>query len=187
MAQKTTDSGLTAPGIHIGGWGFLHGERPGIYEPVVEVLALIAEGPGGGPRLHDEVVGLVEQLPVEGGVGVEVERFAACASDEARHQPPAGYHVDFGQFLGNPQRVYDGQRVPQEHDLDALGDTGKDCGLQVHDRAQGEGVAVVLVEHDPVEPHLFRVESFIEVGVVQVAASDRIELGSWVCRSSWPA
>ena len=79
--------------------GLLNRQRPGVHIAVVKVLALITEGTRGGPGLDDELVGLVEEFTVESGVGVVGELLGAGTPHEARHQPPARNHVDFGKFL----------------------------------------------------------------------------------------
>ena len=145
--------------------------RPGVDVAVVVVLALPAEGAGIGPGLDDEVVGLLVALPVVGRLGVVRERFAAGAADPAGDQAAFGDHVDLGERLGEPERVFpDRQDVAEQADLDVVGDAGKDRGLDVDHRTHAERRGVVLVEHDPVEAGVFRGDRFIEIAVVEVGA-----------------
>ena len=63
--------------------GLLLGQHPGVHKPVVVVLPLVAERAGSRPGLDYEVMGLIEQLTVEGGVGVVEQR----SLPEPRTQP----------------------------------------------------------------------------------------------------
>ena len=163
------------PGDPDGRMRRLVGARPGVHVAVLVMVSFPAEGSLARPGVDDEVVGFLEPLPVVGRGGVVGDAFAARAADPAGDQAPAGNHVDGGQVLGQPQRVVpDGQDVPEQHDLRALRDAGEDRGLEVHHLAHAERRRVVLVQHEPVEPHLLGVELLVEVAVVEVRAEPRV-------------
>ena len=69
------------------------------------VLALVPKRARIGPSLDDDIVGLVEPLPVIDWVSVGGDAFLADASDEAADDPASGEDVDHGDFFGDPERV----------------------------------------------------------------------------------
>ena len=139
------------------------------------MLTLPAERAGGGPGLDDEVVRLLEALPVEGGLGVVRDALAAAAADPAGDQPTLGDHVDLGQRLGQPEGVLpDRQDVAEQDDLGLRGDAGEDRRLDVHHAAHAERRRVMLVEHQRVEAHLLGVDFLVEVAVVEPRADVRV-------------
>ena len=72
-----------------------------------------------------------------------------------------------GQFFGQPYRIVEyGQWVAQEHDLGALGDAGQDGSLKIHGRPQARWGVVMLIEHQSIKAHLFRIFVFVEVLVI---------------------
>ena len=91
---------------------------PAVHVAQLGVLAVEGEHVRVGPRLHDQVVGLVVllagqrgDLPV-GEVGVH-----RGAHREARHQPAAAQAVEHGELLGHPvRRVVQGDRIADHAD-----------------------------------------------------------------------
>src|SRR5262249_39655646 len=89
--------------------------------------------------------------------------------------------------LDQPQGIVpDGDDVPQQHDLGLVGDAGQDGRFDVDRAAHAEGGAVMLVEHQHVEPDLFRVQLLVEVAVVEVRADlpvldvvAKAQVGDW--------
>src|SRR5437660_1748990 len=97
---------------------FLVRQRPWIDVPEVEMLALVTPGSGPGPRLHDKIVRLFEQLAVVRGIGVIEELLTAGAANPSGDQPPARDEIDLRQFLGHAQWMLDdGERVTNEQDF----------------------------------------------------------------------
>ena len=149
----------------------LVGTRPGVDVAVVIVLAFPAERPVPGPRRDDEVVRLLEPVPVVRRHGVVRDALAAGSPHPARHQAAAGDHVDGREIFRQPQRVVpDRQDVAEQHDLRALGDAREDGGFEVHHLPHAERRRVVFVQHQAVEPHFLRVQLLVEVAVVEVGA-----------------
>ena len=147
----------------------LVGPRPRVDVPELVVLALPAEGTGCGPGLDDELVGLLEPLPVVGRRRVVGHALPSGAAHPPGYQAATGDHVDHRELFHQPQRVVpDGDDVAQQNDLGALGDAGEDGCLDVHGAAHAEGRAVVLVEHQAVETHLLCVKFFVKVAVVEL-------------------
>ena len=150
-----------------GRMGLLHRHLERIDHPEVEMLALPTPGAGLRPSLHYEVVGFLEPLAVEQRVGVGGQALDACTAHKARDQPAAGNHVNLGQLFSQADGVVeDGQRIAQQYNLGLLGDAGQDGRLQVHRRAEAGRRIVMLVEHQAVEAHLFRVFVLVQVHVV---------------------
>ena len=175
VAAHTSESRLTTPGSQIGGMRVLVGLNPRVDVAIVEVLALPAERAGGGPCLDDEVVRLLEALPVVRRRRVVGDALASGAAHPAGDQPAARDHVDHGKLLDQPQRVVpDRQNVAEQDDLGAIGGLGEDGRLDVHRAAHAEGRAVVLVEHDAVEAHLLGIDALVEVAVVEIGAYLRV-------------
>ena len=108
------------------GWvGLLQGNHPRVYRAELEVLALPAEGTRLCPSLDDEVMGLLESLPVVHWVDVAVHRFLADAPHEPADHASPGDYVDHGDLFCDAQRVLvDGEDVAQEDDLPLLGGLG---------------------------------------------------------------
>src|SRR5271156_492319 len=118
----------------------LERQTPRIDEPIVKVFAFISKRAGLGPRLDDDFVSLVEELTVEGGIGVGRELLAAAAADPSADQAAAGNHVDDSQLLGQAERITnDRNRIGQQHDLHALCDAREYRGLDIHPRPHAEG------------------------------------------------
>ena len=136
----------------------LEGSRPWVDVTVLVMLALPAEGAGGGPGLDDELVGLLEPLPVVGRRRVVGHALPTGSPHPAGDQSTAGDHVDHRELFHQPERIVpDGDDVPQQHDLGPLGDAGEDGRLDVHGAAHAEGRAVVLIEHQAVKAHFLGV------------------------------
>ena len=158
--------------------GLLDGHHPGIDHPEVVVLALPAEGAGGGPGLDDQVVALLEPLPVVDGIAVGGQGLDPCSPHHAGYDPAAGDDVDHGDLFGKADRVLvDGQDVAQQQDPGVLGDAGQDGGGQVARGVHAGRGVVVLVDHDPVEAHLIHVHALVEVPLEQAVGSIRVEVG----------
>jgi hypothetical protein len=83
----------------------LQRDRPRVHHPVLVVRAFPPERSRLRPRLDDEVVRLLEALPVVGGIDAGGELFLPAAAHEAGDQPAARDHVDHRQLLGQPHRV----------------------------------------------------------------------------------
>ena len=83
----------------------LHRQRPRIDHAQLVMLAFPAPRPRRGPGLDDQVVGFLEALAVEGGIGVGLQRLDAAAAHKARYQPPFRDHVDHRQLFGQPHRI----------------------------------------------------------------------------------
>ena len=163
---------------HPDGWmGLLKRQYPRVHHTVLEVLALPAERAWGGPRLYYQVVGLVEALPVVGGVDVDRHALGAHASHEPAHHPSARDVVHHGHLFRHPQRVLvDGQDVAQQNDTPLLGVAGKDGPDEVDARHHVQGVVVVLVNHHPVEPLLGCVLELVKIHAIQPRRRGSIEL-----------
>ena len=101
----------------------------------MKVLALVAEGPGLGPGLDNEVMGLGEKLAVVRGIGIVRELLAARTAYPSRDQPAAGNHVNHGQLLRQPQRISQRQWIAQQDDFHLFGDAREDRRLHVHHAA----------------------------------------------------
>ena len=78
------------------------------------MLALVAEGAGGGPSLNDNVMGLVESLPVVHRVGIGGDAFLADAAGEAADHPAAGPEIVVASFSGLVLRVRGVPHLPKE-------------------------------------------------------------------------
>ena len=155
----------------------LQRHRPRVHHAVLVVRALPAERPGLRPRLHDQVVGLLEALAVVGRVHAGGQLLLPAAAHEARDQPAARDHVDHRQLFGQPHRVVgQRQRVAEQDDLHPLGGGGQDRGEHVALGLHAERRVVVLVQHDAVEADLFGQPVVLEVLVVEPAAGHRIEV-----------
>jgi len=151
--------------------GLLVRLHPGVNVAVLVVLSFPAKGARRGPRLDDEIVGLLKALPVVGRRGVVRDALPTGAADPPCHQPTPRYHVDHRKLFHQPQGVVpDRQDVAQQHDLRALGDLGQDRRFNVHGAAHAERRAVMLVEHDAVEAHLLGVNALVQISVVEVGA-----------------
>ena len=149
----------------------------GVDHAEVVVLALPTPGAWLCPGFHHQVMGFLEPLAVEQGIGVGGETLNAGAAHEAGDQPAAGNHIYLGQFFGQADGVVeDGERVAQQHDLGLLGDAGQDGCLEVHGSAEAGGGVVMLVEHQAVETHLFRVFILVQVHIVEFGTSLRVEV-----------
>ena len=149
----------------------LEGFRPGIHVAILIVLAFPAERPVPRPRVDDEIVRLLEALPVVWWDGIVRDALAAGSAHPAGHQAAAGNHVDGRETFRQPQRVVpDRQDVAEQHDLRALGDARQDRGLEVHELPHAERRGVVFVQHQAVEPRFLRVQFFVEVAVIEVGA-----------------
>ena len=158
--------------------GFLQRYLEGVHHSEVVVLALPAEGARRCPRLENQVVGFLESLPVVHGVGIGGPGLGAAASDEARHQSPAGDHVNLGQLLSQAQGVVvDGQRVAHQHNLGLLGDAGQDGGFQIHGRAEAGGCVVMLVEHHALEAQFLHEFPLVQGLVVLPGGHGGVEVG----------
>src|SRR5258708_36869170 len=86
---------------------FLIRQRPRINVPIVKMLAFVSPRPGPRPRLHDKIVGLLEQLAIVGGIRVVEELLAACAAHPSGDQPPPRDQIDLRELLGHPERMLD--------------------------------------------------------------------------------
>src|ERR1051325_5843287 len=75
----------------------LQRRRPRIDHAVVVVVALVAEGPGLGPRLDDDVVRFLEALAVVRRVHAGGELLLAAAAHEAGDEAALRHHVDHRQ------------------------------------------------------------------------------------------
>ena len=149
----------------------LNRPRPRIDVAEVVVLAFPAERAGGRPGLDYEVVSLLEALPVEGRLGVVRHRLAAAAAHPASDQASAGDHVDLGERLSQPERVFpDREDVAEQHDLGVPGDARENRRLDVHHRTHAEGRRVMFVQHQRVEAHFLGVELLVEIAVIEVSA-----------------
>ena len=95
------------------GWvRLLDGHHPRVDDAVLEVLAFPAEGAGGGPRLHDDVVGLIEPLAVVHRIGVRGHALLADTTDEATYDAAAGHYVHHGDFFRHANGILvDGEYV----------------------------------------------------------------------------
>ena len=156
----------------------LVGARPGIHVAVVVVLALPAERAGLRPGLDDEVVRLLEALPVVGRHGVVRHALAPGAAHPAGDEAATRDHVDLGQLFGEEQRVVpDRQDVAEQHDLGAARDARQDRRLQIHHAAHAERRGVVLVQHQAVEAHLLGEDALVQIAVVEIGAEPGIVAG----------
>ena len=142
------------------------------------MLAFPSKRAWGRPRLHYQVVGFLEPLPVVHRVGIGGPGFGASAAHETGDQPSAGNHVNFGQLLGQAEGiVVNGQRIAHQYYLGFLGDAGQDGGFEVHRRAEAGRGVVVLVEHHALEPQLFHVLPLVQRLVVLPGGNGRVEVG----------
>ena len=120
--------------------------RPRIHIAVMVVLALPAEGTGRRPRLDDEVVRLLESLPVVWRRRVVRNTLAPGAAHPPGDEPATRNHVDDCELLDQPKWVVpDGDDVAEQNNLRALGHAGEDRRLDVHCAAHAEGSAMVLI------------------------------------------
>ena len=120
-------------------------------------------------------MGLLEALAVEVGRRVVGVAFPSAAADKTGHQAAVGNHVNHGKLLGQPEGVVpDGQDVAQDDYLGLVGDAGQDGGADVGDALHTEGRAVVLVKHQGVEAHLFGIDLFVQVAVVETGTHRRV-------------
>src|SRR5260221_2520816 len=71
-------------------------QGPGIHVPIVKMLALVAPWTGPRPRLHDEVVSLVEHLAVVCWIGIVEELLGARAAHPSGDQTAARNEIDLG-------------------------------------------------------------------------------------------
>jgi hypothetical protein len=99
------------------------------------------------------------------------------AAHEAGDQSPLRDHVDHRELFSQPDRVLgQRQRVTKQHDLDPLRHAGQDRREDVRLRLHAERRVMVLVQHDPVDAHLFGVQVLVQPLVVEPAALDRVEM-----------
>ena len=141
----------------------------GVHVAVVVVVAFPAKRPGRAPRLHDELVRLLEALPVVWALRVVRNTLAPRAPYPSGNQPAARDHVDDGKCFGQPQRIVpDRQHVAEQYDLGLAGDSREDARLDVHHTAELERGRVMLVEHQHIEAHLLGVDLLVDIAIEQV-------------------
>src|SRR5712691_8199156 len=98
--------------------GLLQRQGPRVDDTKLIVVPLPPERPWLRPELDDEIVGLLEPLPVVGRIHVIGELFRTPAAHKARHQTALGDHVDHPQLFGNLDRiVVNRQGVTQQDNL----------------------------------------------------------------------
>ena len=132
------------------------------------MLALPAEGAGGGPGLDQQVVALLETIPVLHRVDVGGDGLHAGAAHHAGDHPPAGDHIDHGDLFGEAHRVLvDGQDVAQQQYLGVLRGAGQHGGGQVARGVHARRRAVVLIDHDAVVAQLVHILALVEVPLEQ--------------------
>ena len=127
-------------------------------------------GPGGGPRLDDQVVGFVVAFPVKERAGIGGHAFQAAPANESADQTATGDNVDHGQFLGQPQGVLvHRQNVAQEHNFALLGPLGHHGADNVDRRHHVQRVAVMLVELHAVKAAFRGVLELVKVHPIELA------------------
>ena len=87
---------------------------------------------------------------------------------------PREIMIDFGQLLGQANRVVENrQRVTEQDDLWLFRNAREDRGLEVHRRAHAGRSVVMLVEHQAVEADFLAELVFVEVLVIEIGAELR--------------
>ena len=155
----------------------LDGHHPRVDRPVVVVLALPAEGAGRSPRLDQQVVALLEPLPVLHRVHVGGHRLHARPAHHAGYDAPAGDNVNHRNLFRQPHRVLvDGQDVAQQQNPGVLRGAGQHCCRQVARSVHARRRAVVLVDHDAVVAQLVHILALVKVPLEQPVGRWGIEV-----------
>ena len=97
---------------------------------------------------------LLEALARFGRVGVVGDVLVRRAAQHARHDPPAGHHVEHGELLGHADRVQDRDVGAEQRDLGPLDPLGQRAGHHHRVGRQRERRVVVLGHGHPVEADL---------------------------------
>ncbi len=153
--------------------------RPRPHVHILEVIVLALEGERArlGPRLHHEVVRLLEALVRVGRVGAHRVVFGADAAHHAGDQPAAGDAVDHGVLFGDVERMLaQAERIAEDRDLGVLGAPRQRRRGNDRRGHQAVGVLVMLVHRDAVEAELGRHFELVEIAVVELVAFLRIEV-----------
>ena len=95
--------------------GLLDRQHPGVHGPVLVVLAFPSKGTRSGPRLDNQVVALLEPLPVVHWVGIIGPAFDADAPYESGDDAAAGDYVQHGDLLGQADRIFGGGQHVAQH------------------------------------------------------------------------
>ena len=114
--------------------GLLQRPRPEVHVPVLVVGADPLEHLIRGPRLDDQVVGLVEPGPGAGRVDAVAEILPADPADEPGDHPAVAEVIEHRDLLGDAQRVAaDADGVAEHHDLGPLGAAGRAAAMMFGD------------------------------------------------------
>ncbi len=153
--------------------GLLDRPGPEVHHAELLVLAVPGEHLRFGPRLDDQVVGLVVALPLlDGRDPVDHVGVHRAAERHAGDQPAAADAVDHGVLLGHPdRRVRRRQRRAHldDADVEAVGRLRQDRAHQVRSGHEAVGVLVVLVDADAVQAGVGGVDQLVERPVVVLA------------------
>ena len=94
--------------------GLLDRQHPGVHGTVLVVLTSPSKGTRSGPRLDNQVVALLEPLPVVHWVGIFGPAFDTDAPYESGDDADAEDDVQHGDLLGQADRIVGcGQHVAQ--------------------------------------------------------------------------
>ncbi len=150
--------------------------RPAVHVPELVVLPVERERLGLPPRLHDQVVVLRILVPRQRrDLAVAVVRVHRRPDREPGDQPPAGDHVEHGEFLRHPdRRVVQRDRVADHADRRLRRPAGEPGGDDVRRRHEAVAVLVVLVDADAVVPQRVGELQLVHVLVVHAMTFDRV-------------
>ena len=93
-----------------------------------------------------------------------------------RHQPAAGHAVEHGVFLGDPDRIVDGDEVADHGDLRLRRLIGEGAADNVAVGHQAVGAEVVLVAAHPVKAAFLRFDHALHVAAVELVRPLGIEI-----------
>jgi len=158
--------GLGAQAGHVEGrvW-LLHRPRPDRDRAVLVIAAEPAERPRLGPGAANQMQRLGEALARLRRIDVVGHVFVRCAAHHAGYHPPAGHRVEHRQLFGDPHRVQDRQRRPQDRDLGTADDLAQRTRHDHRVWGQREARIMVLGNRHPVEAEFVGATELIEGGL----------------------
>ena len=134
----------------------LQRQDPRVDDAHVVVLAVPPEGARRSPCLDDEVVSLLEAIPVVSRVAVVDELLRPSAPDHPREDASTRHEVEHGDLFRELHRVVpERERISRLQDRHSLGCGNQRSRRDVAPCVHAVRAAVVLVHHDRVESDLF--------------------------------